>query len=177
MSLTGCSCVLIAILRVVYVKRSTQQAIDSAHGSDGAGYSMVFTLSKLIIFLILEPNCSVIAGCLPCYAPLFAGGRAPESIVRSVWSVVSLQSIRSAFSSRGGSTKDSGKGTANSVDYGYGKNSASESTTELREALPSWSMNPSNGSNNTHVAHVVDEELGGGLGSINVTRAVDVARS
>ncbi|OTB02474.1 hypothetical protein M426DRAFT_322575 [Hypoxylon sp. CI-4A] len=53
--------------------------------------------SKQFIFLVLEPHCSIIAGCLPCYGPLLAklGGRAPESIIRSVRSIISLPSWRS----------------------------------------------------------------------------------
>ncbi|KAF2184215.1 hypothetical protein K469DRAFT_784104 [Zopfia rhizophila CBS 207.26] len=34
-------------------------------------------------FIILEPNCSMVAACLPCYRPLFRGDRIPDSIVRS----------------------------------------------------------------------------------------------
>lgn len=50
--------------------------------------------SKQFIFLVLEPHCSIIAGCLPCYGFLLAkfGGRAPESLVRSARSVISLHS-------------------------------------------------------------------------------------
>ena len=46
--------------------------------------------------MIIEPNASIIAGCLPCYGPLFTGGRAPESVVRSARSVLSLRSIHSS---------------------------------------------------------------------------------
>lgn len=45
--------------------------------------------------MVLEPNCSILAACLPTYGPLVSGGRAPESIVRSVRSVFSLRSARS----------------------------------------------------------------------------------
>jgi hypothetical protein len=50
--------------------------------------------SKPYIFTIVEPNCSIIAACLPCYGTLARswGGRAPESLVRSVRSVLSLAS-------------------------------------------------------------------------------------
>jgi hypothetical protein len=45
--------------------------------------------------MVLEPNCSILAACLPTYGPLLSGGRAPESLVRSVRSVFSLRSARS----------------------------------------------------------------------------------
>ncbi|CBF83087.1 hypothetical protein AN3257.2 [Aspergillus nidulans FGSC A4] len=50
------------------------------------------TQSRQFIFMILEPNCSIIAACLPCYGPLLARGRAPESLIRSVRSVFTLRS-------------------------------------------------------------------------------------
>jgi hypothetical protein len=48
--------------------------------------------SRQYIFMVLEPNCSILAACLPTYGPLFAGGRAAESIIRSVRGIFSLRS-------------------------------------------------------------------------------------
>jgi hypothetical protein len=64
--------------------------------------------SKSTIFLMLEPNCSIIAACLPCYGPLLEHGRTLDSIVGSVRSVLSLRSRSSdtANSSRKGKGSD-----------------------------------------------------------------------
>ncbi|KAI8966715.1 hypothetical protein F5Y11DRAFT_361781 [Daldinia sp. FL1419] len=83
----GAFCCVAAIVRLVLVSQSLNQVNQSRNA--------VYTQSVQFIFMILEPNCSIIAACLPCYGPLVAGGRAPESIVRSVQSVLSLQSLRS----------------------------------------------------------------------------------
>jgi hypothetical protein len=63
--------------------------------------------AKQFIFLIIEPNCSIIAACLPTYGPLFSswGGRAPESIVRSVRSILSLGSRHSSPKNSIGNTQ------------------------------------------------------------------------
>ena len=52
------------------------------------------------IFLIIEPHASIIAACLPCYGP-FLHGRAPESLVRSVRSLISIASRGSTNNSKG----------------------------------------------------------------------------
>ncbi|KAK5999070.1 hypothetical protein PT974_01458 [Cladobotryum mycophilum] len=99
----------------------------------------VFNESKQFIFMILEPNCSIIAACLPCYGPLIAGGRAAESIIRSVRSVFSLRSIRSNNS--GGS----GNGTRNTTNPQPDKVSITDSQLELgNNKWASW-----NGEQNT----------------------------
>lgn len=55
---------------------------------------------KIFIWKIIEPNASIIAACLPTYGPLLRGGRAPESIIRSVRSILSIGS-HSSKGSRG----------------------------------------------------------------------------
>ncbi len=46
--------------------------------------------------MILEPNLSIVAACLPCYGCLFQGtGRHLDSIFQSVRSVFSLKSFQS----------------------------------------------------------------------------------
>lgn len=85
----GAFCVVAAIVRTVLLDESIRSVVSSA------SYSHVSNQSKQYIFMVLEPNCSILAACLPTYGPLIAGGRAPESIVRSVRSVFSLRSVRS----------------------------------------------------------------------------------
>jgi hypothetical protein len=48
--------------------------------------------SQNFIFMLIEPNCSVIAACLPCYGPLVRGGRSQLSLIHSVRSLFSLRS-------------------------------------------------------------------------------------
>lgn len=59
-------------------------------------YARVENQAKQFVFMILEPNCSIIAACLPCYGPLVAGGRRPESLIRSFRSVFSLHSSKAS---------------------------------------------------------------------------------
>lgn len=104
------SCVVAATTRLVLLDQSIQAVLESrssvgmslqyasslpAHFSlrrRKANKSVLAVQSKQFIFLILEPNCSIIAACLPCYGPLLKAGRGPESLIRSVRSMFSLQS-------------------------------------------------------------------------------------
>ncbi|KAL4758145.1 uncharacterized protein BDW70DRAFT_152698 [Aspergillus foveolatus] len=80
------------------VKRSKTDCLDQllcrSHCQTGASEIVLFpaTQSRQFIFMILELNCSIIAACLPCYGPLLAQGRTPESLIRSVRSVFALRS-------------------------------------------------------------------------------------
>ncbi|KAI1418753.1 hypothetical protein F5Y12DRAFT_781319 [Xylaria sp. FL1777] len=84
----GAFCVVAATTRLVLLDQSIQAVLESRGN--------VAVQSKQFIFLILEPNCSIIAACLPCYGPLLKTGRGPESLVRSVRSMFSLQSRSSS---------------------------------------------------------------------------------
>ena len=53
--------------------------------------------------MVLEPNCCIIAACLPTFRPLWANGRGAESIIRSVRSILSLRSLRGNSSESNGS--------------------------------------------------------------------------
>lgn len=64
-------------------------------GNELTGLTHADLQSRNIIFMLLEPNCSTITACLPCYGPLFRGGRSQVSLVRSVRSLFSLHSRRS----------------------------------------------------------------------------------
>lgn len=89
--------------------------------------------------MILEPNCSIIAACLPCYGPLFVGGRAPESLIRSVRSVFSLRSQ--------GSTKGWFASRTNVSTRRYDASLArgSESQVELTDTGANWSQDHDKG--------------------------------
>ncbi|KAH9884986.1 hypothetical protein F4778DRAFT_517129 [Xylariomycetidae sp. FL2044] len=88
----GGFCCVAAIVRLVLLNQSIRDIIHAQ--------SHIYLQDQIYIFKIIEPNCSIIAACLPCYGPLFKGGRAAESLIRSVRSIVSLASGRSHGSSR-----------------------------------------------------------------------------
>jgi len=125
----GAFCCIAAIVRLALLKQSLS-LVDS---SSGSGFNLVYNESKQFIFMLLEPNCSIIAACLPCYGTLFArqGGRSPESLVRSVRSVLSLRS-RSSSKHSGKSWNASGPSNPTVTDHD--KNAPrSESQIELSE--------------------------------------------
>ncbi|KAI7782218.1 hypothetical protein LA080_013764 [Diaporthe eres] len=122
-------------------------------------------------FLVIEPHCSIIAGCLPTFGPLISGGRAPESLVRSVRSILSLASGMS--SPRGSKNRDAVRLPSNNA-------SRQEITTvdDEQGQLPLQSTTKTQINSGTTKVHGDSIELndleGGG---INVTRGVDVVRS
>jgi hypothetical protein len=72
-----------------------------------------------IMFVIIEPNCSVIAGCVPCYGHLWSsGGRRLHSIVDSARSAFTLRSHSSAYRSQGDTTKETVHRAANDSQVG-----------------------------------------------------------
>ncbi|CAG9946710.1 unnamed protein product [Clonostachys rosea f. rosea IK726] len=80
----GGFCCIAAIIRLVFLHQSI-------HGVLGAENN-IFLQSKQFIFMIIEPNCSIIAACLPCYGPLVSGGHSLGSIFNSIRSMFSLRS-------------------------------------------------------------------------------------
>ncbi|KAI0883800.1 uncharacterized protein GGS22DRAFT_166123 [Annulohypoxylon maeteangense] len=112
----GAFCVVAAIVRTVLLDQSIRSVVSSR--------DQVASQSKQYIFMVLEPNCSILASCLPTYGPLVAGGRAPESIVRSVRSILSLASNNSNH------TRKSSRGSAPNVPR---DNNAAESQVELQD--------------------------------------------
>ncbi|RYC62858.1 hypothetical protein CHU98_g3351 [Xylaria longipes] len=115
----GAFCVIAAIIRLVFLDQSIQAVIKSQ--------SNVFVQSKQFIFLILEPNCSIIAACLPCYGPLFNTGRGPESLLRSVRSMFSLRS------------NDTSKNSLTAARNARRLNSASETESQVELRTQEWS--------------------------------------
>lgn len=117
--------------------------------------------------MVLEPNCSIIAACLPCYGPLFAGGRAPESMVRSVRSIFSLRSRGSS-----GNSKKSSSKRATSKDTN-GDRSGNDSLIEL--ALDPHTEQNSNYISAQRPSHQSYEDIGWDASEgIRVTKGVDV---
>ncbi|KAK4234570.1 hypothetical protein C8A03DRAFT_37651 [Achaetomium macrosporum] len=120
----GAFCAVAAIVRTVLLNESIR-AVTQSNG-------LVSNQSRQYIFMVLEPNCSILAACLPTYGPLVSGGRAPESLVRSVRSVFSLRSIRSNNGSGGGGSLSRSARHNNNKDAG-------ESQVELHDADDTWS--------------------------------------
>lgn len=95
--------------------------------------------TKQFIFMMIEPNCSIIAACLPCYGPLFAKGRTPESIIRSVRTAFSLRSRQSSTAQR-----DSRDATARD-------GCSTDSQVELSKATKGWPSSENHGTNVSRV--------------------------
>ncbi|KAI5925014.1 hypothetical protein F4810DRAFT_662535 [Camillea tinctor] len=153
----GIFCCVAAIVRLVLLGQVLTRVLDAP--------TQVSLQSTQFIFLILEPHCSMIAACLPCLGPLFAGGRAPESIIRSVRSMLSLASRNSSQQS----------------SKAVGLPSHDESQAELRQSDLAWPQSQ----NSVHIAKAdgdtipthYDEDIElQNRDRINVTKGVDVVR-
>ncbi|KAI1206319.1 uncharacterized protein F4807DRAFT_439697 [Annulohypoxylon truncatum] len=172
----GAFCCVAAVVRLVFLDQSVRAVIKSENN--------VYLQSKQYIFLILEPNCSIIAACLPCYGPLFAGGRAPESIVRSVRSIFSLRSLGSkgsAHGSRDGNgsrSKDSNRSNGSHGNGAGGVGERGEPTeSQIELSIQQW---PGKGQQDVHcVGGKMSDDVEAlsleGQG-INVTNGVTVER-
>ncbi|OTA98360.1 hypothetical protein M426DRAFT_69960 [Hypoxylon sp. CI-4A] len=84
----GILCCVAAAVRLALVHRVLSDVLSTGTSV----CSKTALQSTQFVFLLVEPHCSIIAACLPCYGPLIDGGRAPESIVRSVRSILSIAS-------------------------------------------------------------------------------------
>jgi len=80
----GAFCAVASIVRTALLAESIRAVISSN------AYARVSNQSKQYIFLVIEPNISILAASLPTFGPLIAGGRAPESFARSARSFFSL---------------------------------------------------------------------------------------
>lgn len=162
----GSFCCVAAAVRVALINASVRAVI----ASQSSGFSAIYLQSTQFVFVILEPQCSIIAGCLPCYGPLFAGGRAPESLIRSVRSVFSLASR--------GSTDNSTTHRSGKADVTVEGRSSSESHIELRNTTSDW-LPPQQGIQTSVNANSKDHFREAPIESygINVTKAVDVTRA
>ncbi|KAH4046601.1 hypothetical protein HBH64_162120 [Parastagonospora nodorum] len=127
----GGFCCVAAAVRLAFVKKTVALGAQSKK----TGFAAIATQSQTLIWCIIEPNCSIIAGSLPCYGPL-ARGRAPESIIRSVRSVISLASggsNRSNNSNRSNRSKPYVNGQGDGVTVNKGAKTISDSEIELNE--------------------------------------------
>lgn len=159
----GAFCCVAAIVRLILINQSVRAVINS----QSSGFSAIYLQSTQFIFVILEPNCSVIAACLPCYGPFLAKGRSPESLVRSMKSVFSLRSRDSYTNSS----------QSKSTDVAPRNDSALNSQTELQQPSKNWPMAENQGHNITNGEIRREEDLEGcqNMG-ISITKAYDVTR-
>jgi hypothetical protein len=169
----GSFCVLAAIVRMILLNQSIHMVLDSVSFSQVCTYpsyyytdfpqiliSYVVVQWKNFVFMILEPNCSIIAACLPCYGPLFKSGKAIESILRSVRSVFSLRSQGSGGSGIGYNKFGHRGGLASEPQQ------AAESQIELQQNKDRVFANAA------RVSHGSEDEMR--IGEINVTRDVQI---
>ncbi|PWY85003.1 hypothetical protein BO70DRAFT_232183 [Aspergillus heteromorphus CBS 117.55] len=113
----GAFCCIAAIIRYFFLRK----ALASVGKGYGAVQSHVVILrleSNQAVFMVLEPNCSIIAACLPCYGNLFRDDRCLGSMVRNVWSIFSTRSQNS--------------------HHGYGYRTETESQIELTQDSARW---------------------------------------
>ena len=129
--------------------------------------------SRQYIFMMLEPNCSIIAACLPCYGPLLANGKGLSSILSSVRSVFSIRS----HGTKGSSNSKSPHHTkADYTDTARPGGVANESQVELAQASEDWlTAQGRNTVNIERYSQGTDEERSGFQGQgIYMTRGVNV---
>ncbi len=98
--------------------------------------------AKAEIFVAVEPNCSIIAACLPCYGPLLEKGRALDSLICSIRSVLSLGSRTSNSRSPRGSN-----GTSKRSQPKLNSSNCGDSQVELQEVSREWASSQSQGQN------------------------------
>ncbi|KAH5254333.1 hypothetical protein HBI25_136520 [Parastagonospora nodorum] len=101
----GAFCVVAAIVRFILLHQTLDAVLSSA------GNGAVHLQSKNFVFMLIEPNCSVIAACLPCYGPLLRNGRSQMSLVHSVRSLFSLRSQASSVNGEYGRYGSKGDGS------------------------------------------------------------------
>ncbi|KAJ0120878.1 hypothetical protein J7T55_015614 [Diaporthe amygdali] len=96
----GAFCCVAAIIRLVLLEQTLQGFVESQQN--------ISRQSNQYIFMLIEPNCSIIAACLPCYGPLMERirGRTAESTPSSNLSMSYTRSRTSTKSAWGGSTYD-----------------------------------------------------------------------
>ncbi|KAI1425235.1 hypothetical protein F5Y12DRAFT_796119 [Xylaria sp. FL1777] len=96
----GLICSVAAAVRVALLKENDGKGSRSV---DSQIHSQYFD----IIFVIIEPNLSIIAACLPCYAPLFHGtARHLDYIFQTVRSFFTISHTRSPSRMLPGQTRD-----------------------------------------------------------------------
>ncbi|TGO87297.1 hypothetical protein BPOR_0236g00200 [Botrytis porri] len=154
----GAFCAVASIVRTVLLRESIQEVISSN------AYARVANQSKQYIFLVVEPNVSILAASLPTYGPLFTSGKGLESFFRSARSFFSL----SGRGSGGRSHRIYESSTSNDPN----KNQFTESQVELHR-IENWSKT---GIQEAHVSHSSEvTSMPSNLqNGISVTRGVTV---
>ncbi|KAK8117398.1 uncharacterized protein PG998_005679 [Apiospora kogelbergensis] len=150
----GLFCCVAALVRVILINRILHDIIDAP--------SLVYTQATQFIFLLMEPNASIIAACLPCYAPLWGIGKD-----------VFMRSYRSIFS---GTDRRNLRSHTDHSRLGDGQsNTASQE--HLSHDDPEWR---GESQTKTHI-RTYDRQSGEdgsipleNMGKIQVTRGVDV---
>jgi hypothetical protein len=146
----GLFCCIAALVRVVLIHRLHKNIIDAP--------SLVYTQATQFIFLLTEPHASIIAACLPCYAPLWGVGK--DIFLRSYRSMFSLSSKRSLRSQ------------SNVLD----DRQSSGASNEHLSPQPAWASNQ----NKVHIESYDKPPMQDSgillddVGVIRVTRGVDV---
>ncbi|KAI0889800.1 uncharacterized protein GGS22DRAFT_149182 [Annulohypoxylon maeteangense] len=158
----GIFCCICSIVRLVLLHEVLYQVVASA---DSIGVQ-----STQFCFLVIEPHCSIIAASLPCYGPLLAGVRGPESMLRSIRSVFSLASRDTANSDNGTHKRKTSSTNPQTYD---------ESPAELQKRNESWlphqhDYNAVISSKDGHSSQSDGDIHNESQGAITVTRGLDV---
>ncbi|GKZ25554.1 hypothetical protein AbraIFM66951_001326 [Aspergillus brasiliensis] len=123
----GAFCCVAAIIRLILLHASLSKvAVDHA---------LVRLQSRMIIFMLIEPNCSIVAACLPCYGALFMGTTSLSSIVQSFRTVFTVGSQGSTYSKSGTRNRKGLKLVTDSANQFHG---SSDSQVELTGTVPRW---------------------------------------
>ncbi|MCJ1285829.1 hypothetical protein MMC26_005170 [Xylographa opegraphella] len=106
----GIFCVIAAAVRVYYTARLVQ--------AQAQGTELIALLLSIDLWAVIEPCSSIVAACLPTLAPFVRGRRDLASIIRSVRSILSLNSRHSSRSE----TQNKPNPTGDERDTRHGKN-------------------------------------------------------
>jgi hypothetical protein len=105
----GGFCCIASALRFWVLYQSIYQVSVSTSETRYSGATAGFIWSHI------EPNCSVIAACLPTYGTLFTGSYSVNSLVQRLGSFMSLGSRSSKNKTGGGSNSGTGGGTSSLI--------------------------------------------------------------
>ncbi|KAI1413997.1 hypothetical protein F5Y13DRAFT_197921 [Hypoxylon sp. FL1857] len=108
----GLFCCVAAAVRSALVKQNIEKVSESAGLQIHSEYME-------IIFVIIEPNCSIIAACLPCYVHLLNRGSRLETLLQSARSIFSLQSLRTGTRTSPGATQANEPVSDSRVELGH----------------------------------------------------------
>ncbi|RAK90787.1 hypothetical protein BO79DRAFT_252970 [Aspergillus costaricaensis CBS 115574] len=136
----GAFCCVAAIVRLILLHASLSKvAVDHA---------LVRLQSKMIIFMLIEPNCSIIAACLPCYGALFVGATSLKSIIHSFRTVFTVGSQSSTYSNSSTRNKN---GLRFAIDSASKFQAFSDSQVELTGTVPRWPEASAGGHATVHI--------------------------